>query len=60
MIWQGGQFAWPLVLTILYLALLLLATDYAWRVSRLGGRRIALLAGAAALLGTGLLWVLWP
>lgn len=56
LVWQDGQFAWPFVWSVAWLVVLLLASDYLWRVSRLGGRRLAVLAGLGALAGVVLIY----
>lgn len=55
---QGDQLSWSAVAALVYLTLLLLATDYTWRTSRLGGKTIFLGAGALGLAGSAvLLWL---
>ena len=58
MIWRDGQFAWAFVVTVFYLATLLLAGDVVWRLSAFGGRQLLGFASIAAALGTWLIWAL--
>ena len=57
MIWQDGHFSWAFVASVVYRVLVLLASDYVWRTTRLGGRNLALLAGLSAALGV--IFVSW-
>jgi hypothetical protein len=59
MIWQDGQFSWAFVFSVVYLVLLLLGSDYVWRTTRLGGHRLALLAGLLAVLGIVFISWVW-
>lgn len=55
---QGDQLSWGAVAALVYLTLLLLATDYTWRTSRVGGKAIFLGAGVLGLAGSAvLLWL---
>jgi hypothetical protein len=56
-IWQDGQFSWAFVISVVYLVSVLLASDYVWRTTRLGGRKLAMLAGLFAALGV--IFVSW-
>jgi hypothetical protein len=55
-IWQEGQLTWPFVGAAVYMVLVLLGSDYLWRVSRLGGRQIGLLAVAASVVGIAVIY----
>jgi hypothetical protein len=50
-----GQLNWALVAALVYVTVLLLGADYAWRTSRLGGKLVFMSAGALAVAGTWLL-----
>ena len=57
-IWQDGHFAWAFVLTIVYIATLLLAADVAWRLTAFGGRQLLGFVSIAAILGAWAIWAL--
>lgn len=44
---DGSQLAWPPVLSLIFLTLLVIGTDFVWRTTRLHGK--VLLPGALAL-----------
>jgi hypothetical protein len=53
---QDNHLSWPLVAAMVYLTVLLLATDYTWRTSRLGGKAVFLGAGALGVLGCAMIF----
>jgi hypothetical protein len=60
MIWVDGRFAWAFVISVVFLLLAVLAWDYLWRMTRVGGRKLATLAGLSAILGIAAIMWLWP
>lgn len=57
-IFHNGQLNWAVVAALVYVTVLLFATDYTWRTSRLGGKLVFLSAGVLAVVGTGLILAL--
>ncbi len=42
LIWESGQFAWPIVVLAVYGTACVIGLDYAWRVTKLPAKRLAL------------------
>jgi hypothetical protein len=56
-IWIDGQFSWRFIAAIVFIVLVLLTSDYAWRVSRLGGKLVGSVAAGTAMIGLLMIFV---